>query len=127
MKLEGRVRELVEAPNLANLGTIGRDGYPQVTPVWIDYDGEHILVNTAEGRAKAANVRNNPLVSFSIYGSDNPYAPAFVWGKVVEVTTEGAREHIDTLTKKYLNQDTYPYYQGETRLILKIKPEKVRG
>ncbi|MEX2236869.1 MAG: PPOX class F420-dependent oxidoreductase [Dehalococcoidia bacterium] len=127
MEITGRVKELIEGKNLANLGTIGPDGYPQVTPVWIDYDGTHVLVNTAEGRAKPANVRRDPRVSFSIYSTDNAYAPAFVWGKVVEITPEGARDHIDKLAKKYLDADSYPFYQGETRLILKIEPEKVRG
>lgn len=127
MKLEGRARELFEAPNLANLATIGEDGYPQVTPVWVDYDGEHILVNTARGRAKPDNVSKEPRVAISIYSAENAYAPAFVWGKVVDITEDGAREHIDKMSKKYLGQDSYPYYQGETRVILKIEPEKVRG
>jgi PPOX class probable F420-dependent enzyme len=127
LELTGRVRELFEGSNLANFGTIGRDGYPQVTPVWVDYDGDHILVNSAEGRAKPANVRANPKVSFAIYSESAPYAPAFVWGTVTDLTHDGAREHIDKLAKKYLDQDTYPYYQGEQRVIIKIRPDKVRG
>jgi PPOX class probable F420-dependent enzyme len=126
MELTGKAKELVEGANFANLATIGRDGYPQVTPVWIDYDGRHVLVNTAEGRAKTNNVRANPRVAISIYAAESPYGPAFIWGRVTDITAEGARDHIDKLARKYLNSETYPYYQGETRLILKIEIEKVR-
>ena len=126
MRLEGRVRSLFEGPNLANLGTLGSDGSPQVTPVWVDYDGEHILINSVEGRTKVENVRRDPRVALSIYSADSLYAPAFVWGRVVSTTTDGAREHINKMSKKYLNRDEYPS-QGETRVILKILPEKVRG
>ena len=126
MQLEGRVRSLFEGANLANLGTIGADGYPQVTPVWVDYDGEHILVNSVEGRAKLENVRRDPRVAISIYSADSLYAPAFVWGRVVSTTSEGAREHMIKMAAKYLRQDEYPS-QGETRVIIRILPERVRG
>lgn len=127
MELNDKVRELFEGKNLANLATVGGDGYPQVTPVWVDYDGRHILVNTAQGRAKVRNIRNNPKVAFSIYAPNSAYAPAFVWGQVVEITTDGADQHIDKMAQKYLGEERYPFASpGEQRVLLKIEVDKVR-
>ena len=92
----------------------------------IDIDGDRILVNTAEGRVKPRNVRRNPRVAISVHMQDNPYSSAFIRGRVVEITHEGAEEHIDKLAKKYLGQDSYPYRQpGDQRVILVIEPEHV--
>jgi len=102
------------------------DGSPQVTPVWVDYDGTHILVNTAEGRQKPRNIRRDPRVAIDVVRQGSEYAFAQVRGRVVEITSEGAQEHIDRLARKYLGRDKYPFRQpGEQRIILKIAPERV--
>ncbi len=120
------VKKLFSGPNFAHLATLMPDGSPQVTPVWVDVDGDRILVNTAEGRVKPRNVRRDARVAISVHRQDNPYSAAFVCGRVVEVTHEGADEMIDRLAKKYLGQDRYPYRQpGEQRVILVIEPEHV--
>ncbi len=120
------VKKLLLAPNFAHLATLMADGSPQVSPVWVDIDGDRILVNTAEGRSKPRNVRRDPRVAVSIHKQDNPYSSAFIRGRVVEITHEGADEMIDRLAKKYLGQDRYPYRQpGEQRVILVIEPEHV--
>ena len=120
------VKKLFQEPNYGHLATLMPDGSPQVTPVWVEMDGNRILVNTAEGRVKPRNVRNDPRVAISIHRQDNPYSAAFVRGRVVEITHEGADELIDKLAKKYLGQDRYPYRQpGEQRVILVIEPEHV--
>jgi PPOX class probable F420-dependent enzyme len=120
------VKKLFQEPNYGHLATLMPDGSPQVTPVWVEMDGNRILVNTAEGRVKPRNVRNDPRVAISIYRQDNPYSAAFVRGRVVEIIHEGADELIDKLAKKYLGQDRYPYRQpGEQRVILVIEPEHV--
>ncbi len=120
------VRKLFQEPNFAHLATLMADGSPQVSPVWVDIDGDRILVNTAEGRSKPRNVRRDPRVAVSIHKQDNPYSSAFIRGRVVEITHEGADEMIDRLAKKYLGQDRYPYRQpGEQRVILVIEPEHV--
>ena len=125
-KLTKGIQKLLEAPNFASLATLMPDGSPQVTPVWVDFDGTHILVNTAEGRQKPRNVRRDPRVAISTLDHQNPYAYATVRGRVVEITNEGAEEHIDRLAKKYLGRDTYPFRQpGERRVIFKIAPEQV--
>jgi PPOX class probable F420-dependent enzyme len=123
--LEG-VRKLFEEANFGHLATLMPDGSPQVTPVWVDFDGRYILVNTAEGRQKPRNIRRDPRVAISVTRQGSPYAYAQVRGRVVEVTSEGAEEHIDRLAKKYLGRETYPFRQpGERRVIFKIAPEHV--
>ncbi|MCH8327194.1 MAG: PPOX class F420-dependent oxidoreductase [Candidatus Marinimicrobia bacterium] len=91
------VRALLEGANIAHLATVMADGSPQVTAVWVDYDGKHILVNTAEGRQKPRNLRRDPRVALSIANQENAYAWAAIRGRVVELTPEGADEHIDKL------------------------------
>ncbi len=120
------VKKLFQEPNYAHLATLMADGSPQVTPVWVDLEGDHILVNTSEGRSKPRNVRRDPRVAISIVKQDNPYSSAYIRGRVVEMRREGAKEHIDKLAKKYMDQDTYPYLQpGEQRVIIVIEPEHV--
>ncbi len=122
------VKKLFLEPNFAHLATLMADGSPQVTPVWVDLEDGRILVNTAEGRAKPRNVRRDPRVAISITKQDNPYASAFIRGRVVEMRHEGADELIDKLAKKYLGQDRYPWRQpGEQRVIMVIEPEHVRS
>ena len=107
----------------ANLATVMPDGSPQVTPVWIDYKNGMIRVNTAQGRVKARNMAEGAKVALAILDPDNPYRHIQVRGRVKRVTKDGADAHIDSLSKKYLGQDTYPYRQpGEVRIICEIEP-----
>lgn len=111
----------------AQLATLNPDGSPQVTPVWVDYDGTHVRFNTAKGRLKDKNLRRNPSVALAISDPDNPYRYVQVRGRVTEVTESGADAHIDSLAKKYLGQDKYPYRQaGEVRVIYKVTPDRVQ-
>ncbi len=120
------VKKLFQEANYGHMATLMPDGSPQVSPVWVDIDGDRILVNTAEGRVKPRNVRRDARVAISIHNQENPYSSAFIRGRVVEITHEGADEHIDKLAKKYIGQDTYPYRQPEEqRVILVIEPEHV--
>ncbi len=120
------VKKLFEEANFGHLATVMPDGSPQVTAVWVDYDGTHILVNTAEGRQKPRNIRRDPRVAIDVVRQGSEYAFAQVRGRVVEITSEGAEEHIDRLAKKYLGRDKYPFRQAsERRIILKIAPEHV--
>ncbi len=126
VKLGPGARRLFEAPNFANIATLMPDGSPQVTPVWVDLDGDRILVNTAEGRLKPRNVRRDPRVAISITDRNNHYSAALVRGRVVEITHEGADELIDKLAKKYIGQDRYTWRRpGERRVTLVIEPEHV--
>ena len=114
---------LLKGKNFAVVGTVGDDGVPQLTTNWIDWDGEHVLVNTAEGRAKPRNMRRNPIVSVCVYNHENPYQSLTVTGPA-ELTHEGAEEHINELSHRYFGRD-YHYVPGEKRVIARIKPERI--
>jgi len=119
--------DLLSKKAFASLATLNADGSPQVTPVWFDWDGAHIRVNTAKGRVKDKNLRRNPAVALAIMDPDNPYRYLQVRGRVARVTEAGADAHIDALAKKYLGKDTYPYRKaGEVRVIFSIAPERVQ-
>ena len=120
-------RDLFSKPAFASLATLMPDGRPQVTPVWCDFDGTFVIFNTARGRQKDRNIRRDPRVSLSILDPDNAYRYLEIRGRVIEITEQGADEHIDKLAKKYLGVDKYPRRQpGEVRLIVKVLPERVR-
>ena len=121
-------RDLLDKKAFAHVATVGPDGKPQVTPVWADFDGKHIRINTARGRVKDRNLAKNPRVALSLQDPENPYRYVQVQGKVVEITEQGADAHIDALAKKYLGQDRYPGRKaGEVRVMMKIAPERVQG
>ena len=118
--------DLLTTPAFANLATLNPDGSPQVTPVWVDFDGSHVIVNTARGRVKAKNLAREPRVALSIADPENPYRYLGIQGRVVEMTEKGGDAHIDKMAKKYLGKDSYPFRQpGEVRLVVKIAPDKV--
>lgn len=124
--IPGSHADLFSKAAFANLATINADGTPQVTPVWIDWDGKHVLVNTAQGRLKDRNLRKNPNVAISIMDPANPYRYLAIQGRVVNVTTSGADAHIDKMAKKYLGKDSYPFRTPtEVRVVFTIEPEKV--
>jgi PPOX class probable F420-dependent enzyme len=117
--------DLFQKKAFASLATLMPDGKPQVTPVWVDFDGKHLLVNSAKGRVKDRNMRRDPRVSLALIDPDNPYRHLQVQGRVVDITEQGADQHIDKMAKKYLGQDKYPFRQpGEVRVIYKIEPER---
>jgi PPOX class probable F420-dependent enzyme len=120
------LQDLFKKPAFANLATLNPDGSPQVTPVWVDFDGTHVIVNTARGRVKDRNLQREPRVALSILDPENPYRYLGIQGRVTEMTEAGADAHIDKMAKKYLNKDTYPFRKpGEVRVIVKITPERV--
>jgi PPOX class probable F420-dependent enzyme len=116
--------DLFKKKAFANLATINQDGSPQVTPVWVDYDGNHVLVNSARGRKKDKNMERNRAVALSIQDPDNPYRYLEVRGRVDEITEQDADQHIDKMAKKYMGVEKYPGRQpGEVRVLYKITPE----
>ena len=120
--------EIFQKKTFAALATVMPDGTPQVTPVWIDYDGKSVIVNSARGRRKDKNMKVGAAVALSLTDPDNPYHFVQVRGRVSEVTEKGADEHIDRMAKKYLGKDQYPFRQpGEVRVIYKIAPDSARG
>ena len=119
-------RDLFTKKSFAHLATIMPGGQPQVTPVWVDYDGRQVIINTAVGRQKDRNLQRDGRLALSIVDPDNPYRYLEVRGRVAQRTLEGADAHIDAMAKKYLGQDKYPYRRpGEIRVIYKVEPEHV--
>jgi PPOX class probable F420-dependent enzyme len=110
----------------ANLATVMPDGSPQVTPVWFDYTAGKIRINTARGRVKARNMKEGANVALAIMDPDNAYRYIQVRGKVVRETEQGADAHIDSLAKKYMGLDQYPFREaGQIRVIYEIEPRSV--
>jgi PPOX class probable F420-dependent enzyme len=117
--------DLLTKKAFAHLVTLLPDGKPQSTPVWVDYDGKHVLINTAVGRLKDKNMQRDPRIAFSVTDPENPYRYLEVRGRVVERTKAGAEQHIDAMAKRYLGKDTYPFRKaGEERVIFKVQPER---
>jgi len=120
-----KYRDLFKKRAFASLATTMPNGSPQVTPVWIDYDGKHVIFNSAKGRQKDRNVRREPRVAVAIIDPENPYRFLEIRGRVVEITEKGADEHIDKMAKKYMGKDKYPgRAPGEVRVLYKIAPER---
>ena len=118
--------DLFQKKAFAHLATLMPDGQPQVTPVWVDFDGRFVIINTAEGRQKDKNLQRDKRVALSLIDPDNPYRYLEVRGHVAARTLEGADQHIDAMAKKYLGQDKYPFGKpGEVRVIYKVEAEHI--
>lgn len=125
-KLSSKAVELIEGKNFAHIATLDSNGWPHVTTVWVDHDGDHVLVNTAVGRKKHRNLSKDPRVALAIGNTSNPYEAVFIQGKVVQaVEGEDAEKHIHKLAKKYMGKDRYPLAPGEKRILYRIEPFKV--
>ena len=119
--------DLLQKTAFAHLTTLMPDGSPQVSPVWCDFDGTHVIINSAKGRQKDRNMRRDPRVALALSDPENPYRYLQVRGKVIEVTETGADAVIEKLSQKYLGK-AYPFRQpGEVRVTYRIEPEHVSG
>jgi PPOX class probable F420-dependent enzyme len=114
--------DLFKKKAFAHLATLMPDGSPQVTPVWVDYDGRYLIVNSARGRQKDRNIARDQRVALAISDPDNPYRALKVRGRVVEITEVGAREGIDHLSVKYTGEKYKHLQPGEVRVIYRIEP-----
>lgn len=118
--------DLLTGPVYVQLATHMADGSIQVHPVWCGYDGTHVLVNSAKGRVKDRNMRANPNVTVLAIDPENPFRWLEVRGKVVDISEEGADEHIDQLSDLYIHQSPYPWREaGEVRVVYRVEPERV--
>ncbi len=126
-KLTEKARKMLEGKNFVYLATVNPNGTPQVTPTWVDTDGNHVLINTALGRVKHRNMKKNPHVAMAITDQANPYNLIVIQGKVVDhVTGQVAEDHIDKMAKKYRGQEKYANRKaGEHRVLVKIQPIRV--
>lgn len=122
-------KDLLERPVVVSLATVNPDGQPQVTPVWVDYDGTYVRVNSARGRRKVKNMEKRPMVTVLAIDPDDPYRWMEIRGVVEQITEEGAADHIDQLSWRYKEKGFYttdPQRRSrETRVIFKIRPVRV--
>jgi PPOX class probable F420-dependent enzyme len=124
--LPNALLDLLSRPSPCFLATLMPDGSPQMTQTWVDTDGTHVLVNTVDGHQKVRNMRRDPRVAVNVADPDDPSRYFEVRGRVVEVTEDGAREHIDELSQRYMGRP-YPWFGGrdQVRLLVRIAPERV--
>ena len=124
--MDPKAEKLFQGKNLIFIATINTDGSPQLTPVWGNYTDNHILINTAEGRIKHKNVKNDPRVAVSVVEHDNPLNMITIKGKVIEIIPDYDYSHANELTKQYMGISEYPFKtENEKRITFKIKPEKI--
>ena len=125
-KLSANAIRMIEGKNFASLATLLPDGSPHVTPMWVDHEGDMILMNTAEGRIKLRNMARDPRVAVAITDHNNPYDRVVIQGRVIARTQDGAEAHIDKLAKKYTGANKYEKSTpDEKRVIIKIESIKV--
>jgi PPOX class probable F420-dependent enzyme len=124
--LSAKARALIARPVLASLATLNPDGSPQITPLWVDLDGDDVVFNTAQGRKKARNLERDSRVAVTVIDPDDQYNVVAFQGTVSDVTTEGADAHIDAMAKKYLGVDTYPMRrEGEVRVRVTVRTDRI--
>jgi PPOX class probable F420-dependent enzyme len=128
VKLSAELLALLRRPSVCYISTLMPDGSPQVTQTWVDTDGEHVLINSVQSHVKTRNIERDPRVAVAVFNPEDPSRYFQVRGRVLDVTTDGAVEHIETLAHKYLGKP-YPWYGGrdQVRVIFVIEPEKVGG
>lgn len=126
MQLTDELLTLLRKPSICYIATTMADGSPQLTQTWVDTDGRHVLINSVQGYVKMRNIARDPRVAVTISAPDNPSRYFQVRGRVVNVTTEGAVDHIELLAQKYLGT-AYPWYGGrdQVRAMIVIEPEQV--
>ncbi len=120
-------RKLFEGPNFVNVATLGKDGTPRSTAIWVDLDGDDILLNGTVTRKWLLNLKRNPAVALSIYDQKEPYKQLNVLGEAVSFTTEGGYEHIEKLSQKYTGGPYKNHKPNDPREIVRVKVNKVRG
>jgi PPOX class probable F420-dependent enzyme len=126
VSLPDALLDLLRRPSPCFLSTLMPDGSPQMTQTWVDTDGRDVLINTVRGHQKVRNVERDPRVALNVADPDDPSRYFEVRGRVTEVTEDGAREHIDELSHRYIGRP-YPWFGGrdQVRLLVRISPEKV--
>ncbi len=116
---------LHDEPNLGIVAALREDGTPHQTVVWVDWDGEHLLLNLTNTRAKLEYLQRDPRVSVLVLDRGDPFRWLRVEGNVVEITPDGAYEHIVRQTGVYLGKEEYPRREGEQRILVRIAPARV--
>ena len=123
--LSDKQAQLLLDKNFGSLATLRADGSPMVTPVWVDWDGQRVIVNTLRARDKPHQIARDPRVEIAVFSFENPYQHVRISGRA-ELSDEGAEEHIDRMSKKYVGEESYPWRApGDQRVLVLITPERV--
>jgi PPOX class probable F420-dependent enzyme len=117
---------LLHQPSTCYLSTVMPDGSPHLTQTWVDTDGQHVLINSVEGHQKVRNIRRDPRVAVTVADPGQPARYFWIRGKVLDVTTDGAVDHIEKLSQRYLG-GPYPWFGGrdQVRVLLTIDAERL--
>lgn len=128
MKLSEDLLALLRQPSICYIATSMADGSPQLTQTWVDTDGEHVIINSVQGFVKVKNIERDPRVAVAVSDPENSSRYFQVRGRVVNITTDGATDHIEMLSQKYLGMP-YPWFGGrdQVRVIMVIEAEQVSG
>jgi PPOX class probable F420-dependent enzyme len=124
--LSQKARDLISRPVLASLATLNPDGSPQITPLWVDLDGDEVVFNTGRGRKKERNLEEDGRVAVTVLDPDDPYNVVVFRGTVTGISTDGADAHVDELAKKYLGLDAFPNRRdGEARVRITVRTDHI--
>jgi PPOX class probable F420-dependent enzyme len=124
---DGQARFLHEEPNVGIVAVLREDGTPHQTVVWVDWDGEHVLLNLTDSRSKLGHLQRDPRVSILVIDRNNPFRWLGLEGKVTEITPDGAYEHIVRQAGVYLGKEEYPRREGEQRILVRIALDRVEA
>jgi PPOX class probable F420-dependent enzyme len=126
MELSDKIKKLVDGKNFASVATLMPDGSPQVATVWIDREGDTIVLNAARSRQRTKNLKRDPRIAICIFDQSNPYSSASIRGKVVEITEKGAEEHIDKMNMKYHGTPKYAYHTSDDpRVLIRVEVTRI--
>jgi PPOX class probable F420-dependent enzyme len=126
MKLSEKAKKLIDGKNFASVATLMPSGSPQVTTVWVDRDGDTIIINSAKSRQRTMNLKRNPSIAISLFDQSNPYSSVAIRGKVIELTEKGGEEHIDKMNMKYNGTPKYLYHDPKNpRVLIKVEPTSI--
>lgn len=127
MKLTTKARKLIDGKNFANVATLLPDGSPQVAPLWVDREGDAIILNTTRSRQRTKNLRRDGRVAITVFDQDDPYSNVSIRGRAIEISEEGAEEHIDKMSMKYLGKP-YPFEDRtpkDPRILIRVEAEHI--
>ena len=126
MELTDKAKKLIDGKNFASVATLMRDGSPQVAPVWIDRDGDTIVLNATRSRQRTLNLRRDSRLAICIFDMNNPYSNVSIRGEAVSITENGGEEHIDKMNMKYHGTPKYPYHNPrDPRVLIRVKAMRI--
>ncbi|HYB75408.1 MAG TPA: PPOX class F420-dependent oxidoreductase [Nitrososphaerales archaeon] len=123
-QLNELAKRLIDGKNLASVATLMPDGSPQVAPVWVDREGDTIVINAPTKRQRYHNLKRDPRVALCVYDAGNTFANVMIRGRATEITEEGAWENADKLSMKYMGIKG-PHRPETHRVVIRITPEHI--